>query len=177
MSLLDDLLLANRKFIGKPLPVVSKHPHRQLAILTCMDTRLLDLVEPALGLSRGDAKIIKNAGNLLDEGAVRSLVVAIYFLGVKNIIVIGHKNCGMAGLDIDMLRHEMLRRGVREEVIAELGDLAKWVGAFEDEAENVRQVVMQIRNNPFIPQDVQVHGLLMDPDTGYVEVLIENDDI
>ncbi|RKO65666.1 beta-class carbonic anhydrase [Desulfofundulus salinus] len=175
--MIDDLLLANRKFTSKPLPSVSKHPHRRLAILTCMDTRLVDMLEPALGLSRGDAKIIKNAGNLLDEGALRSLVVAIYLLGVEEIIVVGHKDCGMAGLDINVLRQEMIRRGVREEVIAEVGDLAKWVGAFEDEATNVRQVVMQIRNNPLIPQDVQVHGLLMDPDTGYVEVLIKNADL
>ncbi|OAT81709.1 beta-class carbonic anhydrase [Desulfotomaculum copahuensis] len=171
--MIEELLSANKNFMAKKTPVVSKYPRLRLAILTCMDARLVELVEPALGLARGDAKVIKNAGNILDQGALRSLVVAVYLLGVGEIIVIGHRDCGMVGVDVQALRQKMLARGVPEGAIAEL-NLVEWIGTFADETENVRRVVMQIRNSPLIPRDVKIHGLMMDPDTGCVEVVNQN---
>src|SRR5689334_3126154 len=99
MTRLDSILKANESF-ARPgaFPPLPKNPQKQIAIFTCMDTRLVDFLEPAMGIKRGDAKIIKNAGNtLLDPngGVIRSLVAAIFLLGVEEVLVIGHKDCGM----------------------------------------------------------------------------------
>lgn len=80
------------------LAQVSKYPSRNVAILTCMDTRLLDFLEPAMGLKRGEAKIIKVAGNTAGrtfDSVIGSLMVAVYELHVTDIIVVGHEDCGM----------------------------------------------------------------------------------
>lgn len=170
--MLDVLLAANKKFVGEGCGVdASKYPRLHLAVLACMDTRLVGLLEPALGLSCGDAIIIKNAGNVLDEGALRSLVVAVYQLGVDEIIVIGHSDCGMAGLDVEELRRRMLARGVSDRVLESL-NLTAWTGGFEEEEENVRRVVEKIVEHPLLPRDVKVHGLLMETGTGRVRVLV-----
>ena len=105
MSILEEMLTANRKFV-KALPVefvdyypaTSKMPDREIAIFTCMDTRLVDFLEPAMGIKRGEVKVIKNAGNTITEpfdATIRSLVVSIFELGVKEIIVIGNLDCGI----------------------------------------------------------------------------------
>ena len=104
MSVLQDILAVNASFCAAP-PMdytqedhqQSKLPQKQVAIITCMDTRLVNFLEPALGLARGDAKVIKTAGNSVTgvfDGTIRSLMVCIYELGVKEILVIGHHECG-----------------------------------------------------------------------------------
>ena len=86
-----------------------------------MDTRLVDFLEPAMGLSRGDAKVIKNAGNIIVDpmsGAViRSLVAGIFMLGVEEIFVIGHRDCGMAELDAESVKRDMVNRGISPDII------------------------------------------------------------
>lgn len=177
MTLLDDILAHNRQFTRpNAFPPLSKSPRRQLAIFTCMDTRLVDFLEPAMGLQRGDAKIIKNAGNTIIDphqgGVIRSLVVAVYELGVEEIIVIGHEDCGMASVDGDGLRDKMLARGVAPQEIDQLiPDMAHWVGAFSHPRENVKRVVQVLRDNPLLPNDVPVHGLLFCPNDGHLELV------
>lgn len=177
MTLLDQILDNNRKFTHpNAFPPLSKSPRRQLAIFTCMDTRLVDFLEPAMGLQRGDAKIIKNAGNTIVDphqgGVIRSLVVAVYELGVEEIIVIGHEDCGMASVDGDGLRAKMLARGVAPQEIDQLiPDMATWVGAFSHPRENVERVVQILRDNPLLPKDVPVHGLLFCPNDGHLELV------
>ncbi|MGE0155567.1 MAG: beta-class carbonic anhydrase [Geobacter sp.] len=177
MTLLDEILSHNKKFTHPgAFPPLSKSPRRQLAIFTCMDTRLVDFLEPAMGLERGDAKIIKNAGNTIIDpnqgGVIRSLVVAVYELGVEEIIVIGHMDCGMASVDGDGLRAKMLARGVAAaEVDRLIPDMATWVGAFSHPRENVERVVQILRENPLLPKDVPVHGLLFCPNDGHLELV------
>lgn len=176
MTLLDTIMEANRKFVRpgafSPLP---KNPKKQFAIFTCMDTRLVDFLEPAMGISRGDAKVIKNAGNTLIDpngGIIRSLVAAIFMLGVEEIFVIGHKDCGMANVDSDELRHRMIARGISAEAIDILDPgLAQWMGAFDHPCENVERVVSVIRQSPLIPKDVPIHGLIFCPNDGRLEVI------
>ena len=88
--IIDQLLEKNQEFLrnfkGED---PGKRPAKKLAIVTCMDTRLTDFLEPAMGLERGDAKIIKNAGNTITDDALRSLVVAVHSLGVEEIMVMG----------------------------------------------------------------------------------------
>ena len=177
MSTLDDILEANRKFVRPgAFPPLPKMPKKQIAIFTCMDTRLVDFLEPAMGIRRGDAKVIKNAGNTIIDpngGVIRSLVVAIFTLGVDEIFVIGHRDCGMAAIDAGRLKEMMVERGIEAQAIETLiPDLAQWMGAFSCPEENVERVVSVIRGNPLIPANVPVHGLIFCPNDGHLDLVV-----
>lgn len=183
MAILDDLLKANEAF-GENPPVdytqedvkSSKLPQKQLAIITCMDTRLVNFLEPALGIARGEAKVIKTAGNGVTgvfDGTIRSLLVCIYELGIKEIIVIGHHECGMAKTTSEGLTKAMLSRGVAPEAIHMIRkELKEWADEFQHPEQNVEDTVDQIRMNPLIPKDVPVHGLIFHPRSGKVDTII-----
>lgn len=104
--MIDDILEYNREFVkkkGYQPYATSKYPDRKLAIVTCMDTRLIELLPAALGIRNGDAKLIKNAGGMIVHpfgSAVRSLLISIYELGVEEIMVIGHTDCGVQQMDV-----------------------------------------------------------------------------
>ncbi|MBQ1509701.1 MAG: carbonic anhydrase, partial [Selenomonadaceae bacterium] len=155
----------------------SKLPQKQVAIITCMDTRLVNFLEPALGLARGDAKVIKTAGNSVTgvfDGTIRSLMVCIYELGVKEILVIGHHECGMAKTTSQSLTNAMLSRGVPKEAIHMVAkELREWADEFHHPEQNVRDTVEAIRLNPLIPSDVPTHGLIFHPRTGKLDVIID----
>lgn len=177
MALLDAILEHNSRWVEERQRPLSKLPRKKVAIFTCMDTRLLDFLEQALGLGRGDAMVIKNAGNTLVDpssgGVIRSLVVAVYALGCEEILVIGHTDCGMAQVDEVALEAKMISRGVKPAAIAALHpDLREWLGAFHDPTGNVAQVVSHLRNNPLFPADVPVHGLMFDPTTGLLQPVV-----
>lgn len=177
MTLLDTILEANRKFVRPgAFPPLTKNPKKQFAIFTCMDTRLVDFLEPAMGIRRGDAKVIKNAGNTivdpLSGGVIRSLVAAVFMLGVEEIFVIGHQDCGMAHVDSGIVKERMVARGIDPQVIEQqVPDLAQWIGGFSCPEENVARVVSVIRENPLIPKDVPVHGLIFCPNDGHLELV------
>lgn len=183
MAILDDLLKANEVFCENP-PVdytqedvkSSKLPQKQLAIITCMDTRLVNFLEPALGIARGEAKVIKTAGNGVTgvfDGTIRSLLVCIYELGIKEIIVIGHHECGMAKTTSEGLTKAMLSRGVAPEAIHMISkELKEWADEFQHPEQNVEDTVDQIRMNPLIPKDVPVHGLIFHPRSGKIDTII-----
>lgn len=179
MNLLDSILTANRDFVHPgAFPPLPKNPKKQFAIFTCMDTRLVDFLEPAMGIKRGDAKVIKNAGNTLVDplngGVIRSLVAAVFMLGVEEIFVIGHEDCGMADIKPEQLKSGMIARGISPHAIETLvPDLAQWLGAFACPEENVTEVVRKIRANPLIPADVPVHGLIFCPNDGCLEVMVD----
>lgn len=178
-TLLDSILEANRKFVHPgAFPPLPKNPKKQFAIFTCMDTRLVDFLEPALGIRRGDAKVIKNAGNTLVDplhgGVIRSLVAAIFMLGVEEIFVIGHQDCGMSTVNADDLKRQMVARGIAPTDIEHyVPDLAQWLGAFSCPEANVAEVVKKIRSNPLIPKDVPIHGLLFCPNDGHLEIIVK----
>ena len=183
MAILDDLLKANEAFCENP-PVdytqedvkSSKLPQKQLAIITCMDTRLVNFLEPALGIARGEAKVIKTAGNGVTgvfDGTIRSLLVCIYELGIKEIIVIGHHECGMAKTTSEGLTKARLSRGVAPEAIHMISKERKeWADEFQHPEQNVEDTVDQIRMNPLIPKDVPVHGLMFHPRSGKIDTII-----
>ncbi len=177
--LLNQILEHNARFVAERERPLSKSPAKKIALFTCMDTRLVEFLEPALGLRRGDAKVIKNAGATIVDptgGVIRSLVVAVYALGCEEIFVVGHRDCGMTQLDEDVLEQQMLDRGVAPAAIAALQpSLGEWVGAFRDPEGNVRHVVEILRANPLLPKDVPVHGLMFDPATGRLDLLVSGD--
>ena len=176
MGLLDEILLHNEQWVEERNRPVTKVPAKRIALFTCMDTRLVEFLEPAMGLKRGDAKVIKSAGNtMVEDGGevIRSLVVAVHALGCEEIYVIGHEDCGMSQIDEAELERKMRERGVPQAAIDSLQPgLHRWLGAFHDLHGNVRQVTEHIRNSPLIPNDVPVHGLMFDPTSGRLEVLV-----
>ncbi|SFL89982.1 beta-class carbonic anhydrase [Pelosinus propionicus] len=183
MTTLAQIVQANREFVkefaGQHLyetgHAISKFPNRHLAIFTCMDTRLVDFLEPAMGIKRGEVKIIKNAGNTITDpfaSSIRSLLVAIFELGVKEIMVIGHLDCGMSHSNAEDLTKKMLMRGISADAIKMVEEELKiWLDHFHDPVENVKATVYKIRSNPLIPKDVPVHGLIFNPDNGVIEII------
>lgn len=183
MTTLAQIVQANKHFVkgsvGQNLydsgHAISKFPNRHLAIFTCMDTRLVDFLEPAMGIKRGEVKIIKNAGNTITDpfaSTIRSLLVAIFELEVKEVMVIGHLDCGMSHSNAEELTKKMLMRGISADAIKMVEEELKvWLDHFYDPGENVKTTVYKIRSNPLIPKDVPVHGLIFNPDNGVIEIV------
>ncbi|HHV11768.1 MAG TPA: carbonic anhydrase [Clostridiales bacterium] len=177
--MIDEILKYNKEFVGQKqyeAYVSSKYPNKKIAILSCMDTRLTELLPAALGLKNGDVKLIKNAGAVISSpfgSVMRSLVVAIYDLNVDHILVIGHHDCGMQSLDSKRILKKMKDRGITEETIKLIKycgiDFDSWLSGFESAEESVKTTVGIIENHPLIPKDVKIYGLVIDPTTGKLE--------
>ena len=177
--MIDEILEFNKNFVASRAYeqyVTDKYPDKKLAVLSCMDTRLTELLPAALGLKNGDAKIIKNAGGLVIspfDSALRSLVVAIYELGVEEIMVVAHTGCGACHMSYDHFHHEMIARGVTDETLDTIRncgiDLDQWLEGFKDTPESVRRTVATIKTHPLVPRDVTVRGFIIDSVTGALE--------
>jgi carbonic anhydrase len=138
-------------------------PARNLAILACMDARLT--VEDFLGLHTGDAHIIRNAGGIATDDAIRSLIISHELLGTKEFLVVNHTDCGML-----TFKDKDLQTKLRDKYKADARKIA--FHAFDDLADNVKQRVKRIRTTPFIPEDVQVHGFVYHVENGSLEKII-----
>lgn len=177
--MIDQILEYNRQFVeAKEYEKyqTSKYPDKKIAILTCMDTRLVTLLPAALGIRNGDVKMIKNAGAVVTnpfDSTIRSMLVAIYELGVNEIMVIGHTGCGVQGMDSQEMLHLMKERGVDEEHISLMRhcgiDLDSWLHGFDDTPAAILETVDLISNHPLVPKDVTVKGYMMDSVTGRLE--------
>ena len=174
MYMIDQIIEYNREFVStkayEPF-VTDKFPSKKLAVLTCMDTRLTELLPKALGLKNGDAKIIKNAGGLIlseTDSAIRSLLVGIYELGVKEVMVVHHSTCGACHMSYSEFKPHMLEHGIAESVLSEWEGkgVAEWLEGFHDTEASVRKTVAAIVNHPLIPKDVIVRGFIIDSVTG-----------
>lgn len=181
MSRIDEMLQFNTKFVENKEYMkfnTTKYPNKKMAILSCMDTRLTELLPAALNLKNGDVKMIKNAGALVSNpfgSVMRSLVVAIYELDVDEICVINHYDCGMQDINSQKIIDTMISRGIDNkniDLICNLGiDLNKWLKGFKSPIESVRETVKLIKTHPLIPKDITVTGLIIDPATGKVDVV------
>jgi len=177
--MINEIIEFNKSFVahkGYEQYITDKYPDKKLAVLSCMDTRLTELLPAALGLKNGDAKIIKNAGGLVIspfDSAMRSLVVAVYELGVEEIMVVAHSNCGACHMSFDHFHEEMVKRGVTDETLDTIRmcgiDLDQWLEGFKDTAESVRKTVETVRNHPLMPRDITVRGFIIDSVTGALE--------
>ena len=173
MSTIDQIVEFNREFVagkGYERHLTDKYPSKKLAVLSCMDTRLSVLLQEALGLKNGDAKIIKNAGAVIPspwDSAMRSLIVAVYELGVTEIMVVAHTTCGACHMSFGHFKEEMLRRGIPEaELTRSDVDLDAWLEGFHDTERSVRGTVEAVVNHPLMPSDVTVRGFIIDSATG-----------
>ena len=161
----------------------SKYPDKRIAVVTCMDTRLTHLLPAALGIRNGDVKMIKNAGGTITnpfDSTVRSLLVAIYELGVNEVMVIGHTGCGVQGMDSVHMLGLMRERGIDEEHISLMRhcgiDLDSWLHGFDDTADAVRETVDLVRHHPLMAADVRVGGYIIDTATGAMTVVCRDTD-
>lgn len=179
--MINEMLQYNKEFVankGYEKFATSKYPDKKIAIVTCMDTRLVELLPAALGIKNGDVKMIKNAGGTITnpfDSTVRSLLVAIYELGVNEIMIIGHTGCGVQGMDAQEMLHLMKERGVDEEHISLMRhcgiDLDSWLHGFEDTDAAVLETVDLVKNHPLVPKDIVVRGYIMDSETGALKAL------
>lgn len=179
--MIEDILRHNREFVasrGYERFATSKYPDKRIAIVTCMDTRLVELLPAALGIRNGDVKIIKNAGGTITnpfDSTMRSLLEAVYELGVNEIMVIGHTGCGVQGMNAGEMLHLMKERGVSEEHITLMRhcgiDLDSWLHGFDDTRAAVEETVDLVRNHPLMAADVRVAGYIMDSLTGELTVI------
>ncbi len=158
----------------------SKYPNKKIAIVSCMDTRLTELLPSALGLKNGDAKIIKNAGGIISHpfgSAMRSLLIGIYELGVEEILVIGHTDCGARHTDSTKMIEKMKDKNIDQKQIDMLKycgiDFEAWLGGFKDLDVSVKNSVELIRNHPLVPESVMVYGLIIDSVTGELREVTE----
>jgi carbonic anhydrase len=185
VSKLEEIIEYNRRFVDKKdyeEYVTTKIPKKKMAILSCMDTRLTELLPKAMNIKNGDAKIIKDAGATVMHpfgGVMRSILVAVYEFGAEDVFVIGHHGCGMSNLDTKSLVDKMINRGISEETILTLNNaginVEKWLHGFESVEESIKESVRMIKNHPLFPKEVRVHGLLISPETGELEVIINGD--
>lgn len=182
--MLDEILAYNRQFVKEKRYeqyMTGKYPDKKTAILTCMDTRLVELLPAALGMKNGDAKIIKNAGAVISDpfgSVIRSLLIAIFELGVEEIMVIGHTDCGVQHVNSQVLIEQMMERGIQRETIERLKadgvDFDRWLVGFETVEQSVAETVDTVRRHPLIPKDIRVGGYVMDSVTGEVNVICRN---
>lgn len=134
-------------------------PRRHLAVVACMDSRM-DIFE-MLGLAHGDAHIIRNAGGIVTDDVVRSLVLSQLFLGTREIVLIHHTDCGLQKTDDTSFRNQL---------DAEFGLLPSWaLEAFTDPYADVRQSISRVRNNPFIRYKDHVRGFVYRVENGRLD--------
>lgn len=174
-DLIERLLKRNRDFIENGEHVeynATKKPKFKIAIVSCMDARLVHLLPAALGLEDGDVVLIQNAGGRLTDPygeTMRALLVAIYELGVQDVMFIGHTDCGAQKISAQSMIQHMLQRGIPKETIVRLEseeDLDGWLAGFESSESAVTSSTRLLRNHPLRPESVRIHGFVIDIVTG-----------
>jgi carbonic anhydrase len=161
MGIYEKNLAANQQYAQQfklgnlPMP-----PAQKLAVVACMDARLT--VEQVLGLNTGDAHIIRNAGGLVTEDALRSLLISSYLLGTRTYYVIQHTDCGMLTFSDDSLRQKLK---------AETGHDASHLHfhTFSNVEKSVKDQLKTIRNSPFLMPGIDIHGFIYDVRTGKLQ--------
>ena len=157
MSITDELLRNNETYAvtfdkgDLPMP-----PGKRVAVVACIDARLN--VYGMLGLKEGDAHVIRNAGGVITNDEIRSLMISQLLLGTREIILIHHTDCGMLTITDDELRAQIQQEvGIKPEFAIE---------AFTDLEEDVRQSIRRIQASPFIPYKDSVRGFIYEVETG-----------
>ena len=159
MSVIDETLTANEGYAGEfQLGELPMPPARRLAVVACMDARLT--VEKMLGLRTGEAHIIRNAGGIVTDDALRSLVISHHLLGTQEFMVINHTDCGMLTFQDQELR-ERLQKETGTATVAPAAFFA-----FSDLEQNVGHQLQKIRSHPWLPKSILVRGFIYDVRTG-----------
>lgn len=162
MAATDNALKANESYAKSfnqgslPMP-----PAKKLAIVACMDARMT--IEPMLGLKAGDAHIIRNAGGIVTEDVLRSLIISEQLLGTGEIIILNHTDCGMLTFKDEDLEQNLKGKTGRTPIVPTR------FHAFRDVKENVREQIGKLRLHPWIPQSITIRGFVYDVKTGKLQ--------
>ncbi|KZE63830.1 carbonic anhydrase [Fictibacillus phosphorivorans] len=181
MSVLNEILEFNHQFVEnkeyEPFQT-TKFPDKGLVIVSCMDTRLTELLPSAMNIKNGDVKVVKSAGAVISHpfgSIMRSILVAIYELKAEEVMVIGHYDCGMSSVNPDQFIAKMKDRGIEDTTLDTLRysglDLKNWLKGFDSVEDSVKNSVSLVRNHPLLPEGVKVHGLVIDPATGRLDLV------
>jgi carbonic anhydrase len=156
MSVIDALIAQNEEFADSlPEQHLDVRPSRELAIVTCMDSRLD--VFAALGLGNGEAHVLRNAGGVITDDVIRSLAISQRLLGTREVMLIHHSDCGMQKISDD---------GFRAELQADTGVAPSFaIESFKDLDADVRQSILRVRRSAFLPHRDAVRGFVYDVDT------------
>lgn len=159
MSVIDEVLRANQSYAAQfSAGSLAMPPARKLAVLACMDARL-DVAQ-ILGLKPGDAHVIRNAGGIATEDALRSLLISHYLLGTQEFLIINHTDCGMLTFkDRDLSDRLKKETGV-------VPVIPSVFHAFSNLEENVREQIQKLKAHPWIPRSIPVRGFIYDVKTG-----------
>jgi carbonic anhydrase len=168
MSLIDAALGANAATVKSYDPSRNKPPKPKVAIVTCADPRLTG-IETMLGLAAEDVDMIRNFGTVIDDDAVRSLVLSTRLLGSKEIMIINHTECGML-LFTDDDFEDQLRKETGKSPIAP----AKFF-SFTDAVKNTKEQIQKARSHPWISTDVPVRGFMFDVSDGRLTEVVPDD--
>lgn len=183
MTLLTDILDYNKKFVAEKKYeqfITTKFPDKRVVILTCMDTRLTELLPKSMNFKNGDVKLIKSAGAVITHpfgGIMRSIIIAVYELKADEVFVVGHYDCGMSSINTEDIIEKMVVRGIDSSLFTTLKnsgiDMEDWLRGFDDVTESVKMSVDLVRNHPLMDPKVPVHGLVIDPSTGEITTIDE----
>jgi len=166
MGVIDEVLEANELYSRThELQRLTPRPARKLAVLTCMDTRLSIRT---LGLTTGDAHIIRNAGGIVTDDSLRSLVVSHYLLGTEAIMVINHTDCGLTHTSEQDLRNRIQNRAGTATLVPAT------FYCFQNIEENVRHQLQKLRTHPWIPKSLVIRGFVYDVTTGRLREIIDD---
>ena len=172
--MIDDILENNRRFVerkGYGKHITDGKPSGRTLIVTCMDTRLSVMLPEALGIKNGEVKMVKVAGGvILDDydAVMRSIIVGIYELGIQEIMLIHHTDCG-AGKMHGHHMEALIRQRIPEKHVDEVEkniNLSQWLEGFGDTERSVRATMDRVKNHPLVLNDVIVLGFIIDSTTG-----------
>ena len=159
MNVIEEVLKHNESYAqGFTLGNLPMPPGRKLAVVACMDARLT--VEEMLGIKTGDAHIIRNAGGIVTEDALRSFIISHHLLGTQEFMIINHTDCGMLTFKDEELRAKLQQQSGTATVVP------IHFHAFSDVEENVRQQIQKVKSHPWIPKHIPVRGFAYDVKTG-----------
>ena len=159
MSTIDETLKANKTYAQSfKLGALAMPPARKLAVVACMDARLT--VEEVLGLKTGDAHIIRNAGGIVTDDALRSLIISHHLLGTQEFMIINHTDCGMLTFKDSDLSNKLY-----ESTHVDSATPAAF-HSFSDLESNVRRQIARVKSHPWLPGGIPVRGFIFDVKSG-----------
>ena len=164
MAMRDECVAANERYAasfnlgGLPMP-----PGKKLAVVVCMDARLMP--DRFLGLDTGDAHVIRNAGGIVPDDALRPLIISHRLLGTNEFFVINHTDCGMLTFEDDQLRQKL-----KDETGTDATGMQFY--AFKNLEQNVQAQVQKIKSSPFLPADIPVHGFIYQVEDGRLRQVV-----
>ena len=159
MSVIDEALKANESYARNfKLGNLAMPPAKKLAVVACMDARLT--IEQILGLNTGDAHIIRNAGGIVTDDVIRSLIISHHLLGTQEFMIINHTDCGM----LTFKDAELLERLERETEVSVASP--SHFDAFDNLEVNVHRQIQRVKSHHWIPKSIPVRGFIFDVKTG-----------